>query len=180
MAGSKSEDLWKNDMAIKFADIFTHEGKVLEIGSAIASNENLFPGKEYIGLDVAPGPGVTMVSIAHEYDAPNGFFDIVCSFSELEHDLYWKKTLKKMVELTRSGGLIFFSCCFNWEEHGTMRTSPKQSLTQQLGGKWINYYKNITPDDVRKVWDLDKLFSSYYLGLNPYDDGLTAFWGIKK
>lgn len=180
MANCVQEDMWKKDIAEKFADVLNPEAKVLEIGSAIANHKGYFKVSNYLGMDVSDAPGVDIVSIAHEYKAKPGSFDAVCSFSELEHDLYWKKTLRKMVKLTRSGGLVFFSCCFNWEEHGTQRTSPEQSLANKLSDEWSNYYRNITPDDIRSVWKLDKLFSKYHLGINPWHDGLTVFWGVKQ
>jgi hypothetical protein len=172
--------MWKREIAEKFKNILNSEAKVLEIGSAIANHGGFFKVGSYLGMDVAEAPGVDIVSLAHEYKAAPGSFDAVCSFSELEHDIFWRKTLRKMVELTRVGGLVFFSCCLNWEEHGTVETSPEQSLACKLSDEWANYYRNITPADIKKVWDLDKLFSEHQLGLNPYHDGLTAFWGIKK
>ena len=177
---NKAEDLWKKDIYEKFKTIFL-DGRVLEIGAGLSHSRPFFPGtKEYLGLDVVPSVGVNIISIAHEYKEPDGSFDVVCSFSSLEHDMYWKKTLVKMVELTRYGGLVLFSCCFNWKEHGTKRTSPEQSYNTQISEEWANYYENRNADDIKKVWNVDKIFSEYYLGLNPYDDGLLCFWGIKK
>ncbi len=179
MAGSRSEDKWKKELLKKFEDRW--EGaRLLEIGSALAWQKAMYPVAEFKGMDVAPGQNVDIVSIAHKYKGENESWDVVCSFSELEHDMYWKKTLKKMVKLTKPGGLIFFSCCLNWEEHGTFRTSPDQSYTTQISKEWGKYYRNVTPDDIRTVWNCDKLFSDYYLGENPYDDGFTCFWGIKR
>ena len=179
MSQCPAEDMWKKDIVKRFGRIFKN-GRVLEIGSAIANNSGWFPAKEYIGLDVADSGGVNVVSIAHEYKAPDGSFDAVCSFSALEHDMYWEKTLRKMIRLIRSGGIMFFSCCRNWEEHGTKRTSPEQSLTTQISEEWANYYRNITPEDIEKTLKLDKIFSKYKLGFSQYHDGLTIFWGIKK
>lgn len=180
MANSRSEHQWLREMVVKFAHILNQDARVLEIGAAIESKSGHVQVKEYVNLDVAEEPDIDVVSIAHKYDAPDNSFDVVWSFSAFEHDMYWKKTLKKMVDLTRPGGLVLFACCLNWEEHGTNRTSPQQSLTTRVNKKWAEYYRNVTPEDVRKVWKLDELFSEYYLGTNPYDDGFTCFWGIKK
>lgn len=172
--------MWKEYIANKFADILNSKARVLEIGAALGNFRGILQVKEHLTLDVLPGSDINIVSIAHKYKAPAGSFDAVCSTSELEHDMYWKKTLKKMVELTRSGGLIFFSCCKNWEEHGTLNTSPEQSMASQLNEKWGNYYRNITPEDVQKVWDLDRIFSTYEIGVSQFHDGFTVFWGIKR
>lgn len=177
---SVSEDKWKKEISLKF-DSILKGSRILEIGSALANHHGFFlQSSEYLGMDVASGGGVDIVSIAHEYDGLDNSFDAVCSFSELEHDMYWRKTLMKMVKLTRPGGLIFFSCPYNWEEHGTNRTSPEQSYTTKISKEWGDYYENRSPDDIKSVWNLDELFSDYYLGLNPYDDGFTVFWGIKR
>jgi SAM-dependent methyltransferase len=154
---------------------------MLEIGSAIACQAGHFDGvAEYKGMDVAPSAGVDIVSIAHEYDKEDESYDVVCSFSQLEHDMYWEKTLKKMVELTRPGGLIFFSCCYNWEEHGTLKTSPEQSLNTQMGKEWGNYYRNLRPKDIKKVWNLDKIFKKHCLEIDPRTEIDLHFWGIKR
>jgi hypothetical protein len=93
--------------------------------------------------------------------------------------MYWKKTIKKMTELTKPGGLVWFVVCSNWEEHGTRRTSPEQSLTTQISDEWADYYKNLTVADIRKGMDFTK-FSHYVLEENPHTNIDTCFWGIKK
>jgi SAM-dependent methyltransferase len=180
MANCVGENMWTREIAEKFSYILNDKARVLEIGSAIANHKVFFKVGTYLGLDIAEAPGVDIVSIAHEYKGEPSSFDAVCSFSELEHDMHWKKTLKKMAELTKQNGLVFFSCCYNWEEHGTLRTSPEQSLTTKMGEEWGNYYRNITPDDIRKAWKIDKLFGSYQLGRSQYHDGFTVFWGIRE
>ena len=180
MASCYSEDLWKRDIAKRFKDILNRKAKILEIGSAIANQKGFFHVGKYLGLDVAEAVGVDIVSIAHKYKGKPNSFDAVCSFSALEHDMYWRETLKKMVELTRRGGLVFFSCCFNWEEHGTLGTSPEQSLTNKISKEWGNYYRNVTPNDIRTVWDLEQVFTGYSLGISRFHDGFTVFWGMKR
>jgi len=132
MAGSRSEHKWLREMVDKFSSIFDN-ARILEIGAAIESKDGVFPNcREYLKLDVHESANVDIVSIAHKYKGEPNSFDAVISFSELEHDMYWKKTLKKMLELTRPGGLILFNCPSNWEEHGTNRTSPEQSYTTKI------------------------------------------------
>lgn len=178
MGNCPAEQMWLQDVVDAHPKI-VNGARILEIGSAIESHSGRFPGSaEHVGLDVAEGGGVDVVSIAHEYktDLP---FDIVCSFSALEHDMYWKKTLKHMAKLTRSGGLVIISCCRNWEEHGTLRTSPEQSYTTKISAKWANYYRNVSPEDILSNIGIEN-FTVFSVGTNTYDDGITAFWGIKR
>lgn len=170
---------WAESIKNKFPAHFKNK-RVLEIGAANinGSVREFFQDCEYIGIDVAPYSGVDIVSVAHEYSEPDGSFQVVCSTSELEHDMYWLKTLKKMVDLTCSGGLIFFSCASLWKEHGTEKSTPNDSLTVGISKEWAHYYKNITPQDITKVLNLNKIFMEWQLGL---DSGLDlTFWGIKR
>ncbi len=181
MAGNKSEDNWKYWLREKFPDKFK-DATVLDIGAGDINGNNrtwFADANEYIGLDVVPYANVDVVSIAHEY-YPDRQFDIVCSTSALEHDMYWEKTLQRMVELTTPGGLMWFSCCFSWLEHGTNKTTPHQSLTTNMGEEWATWYHNVTPKEVLNTIDTEKEFFAFSVEV-PFDfNGDTRFWGVKK
>jgi SAM-dependent methyltransferase len=151
----------------------------LDVGSLDVNGNNryLFENCEYIGLDVASGKNVDVVSIAHEYKAPEESFDVIISTNALEHDMYYKLTLKKMVSLLKSEGLLIFSAANSFKEHGTKRKNPSSSNTSLMNEKWSNYYKNLNPKDIISALDLNKLFSSYNLEVIEKD---LTFWGIKK
>jgi len=165
------------DIKVKFPEFFKGI-RVLDIGSldVNGSNRYLFEDCEYIGLDVAPGKNVDVVCIAHEYNNDN-LFDVVISTNALEHDIYHKFTLKKMISLLKSGGLLFFSAANSFKEHGTKRKNPTSSNTSLMSEKWSNYYKNLNPKDIVDVLDLNEIFSSYKLEIIGKD---LTFWGIKK
>lgn len=183
MAQRLTEQLWMKGLLARFPKKFMG-ARVLDIGSANinGTNKPFFSQAgvgEYIGLDVLPYNNVDVVCTAHEYDEPDESFDIVCSTSQLEHDMYWQKTLKKMVRLLKSNGLMFFSCCSNWPEHGTSRHMPDTSLTSQVPG-WENYYQNLLPKDIRSCLKLGRVFSDYELEVDPDTKIDLHFWGIKK
>lgn len=181
MAGYDSENNWKTWLRNEFPDKFK-DAAVLDVGAGDINGNNrdwFKDAKEYIGLDVVPYANVDVVSIAHKYH-PDRQFDIVCSTSALEHDMYWKKTLRRMVELTNPGGLMWFSCCYTWPEHGTKKTSPEQSLTTQISEEWANWYHNVTPKEVLNAIDTDRDFYSFNIGVPNDFNGDTRFWGIKK
>jgi len=161
-----------------FPDHFK-EKSVIDIGSLDINGNNryLFMNCDYIGLDIIKGKNVDVVSIAHEYNVEDGSFDVVLSTNAMEHDMYYSKTLQKMISLLKSNGLMFFSVASGWKEHGTVDTSPSQSATSQMDKTWASYYKNLQPDDIRNSINLDKEFIKYHLEVNGKD---LQFWGIKK
>jgi len=159
---------------------FFKGARVLEIGSLDinGSVRRFFEDCNYTGIDVAPGHGVDLVATAHEYDAPDGSFDVVISCEALEHDMHWKLTLAKCVELLRPGGLLLITCASGSRpEHGTRRNSPGDSGTSEIEG-WCDYYRNLELGDLRGVVDLDSSFPGYVLRLVRGGQDLQ-FMGIK-
>ena len=76
-----------------FPDMFTNVS-VLDIGSMDINGNNryLSSNADYTGIDIASGPNVDVVSVAHEYKT-NKKYDVVISTEALEHDKHWRKTL---------------------------------------------------------------------------------------
>jgi hypothetical protein len=58
-----------------FPDFFAGK-KVFEVGSVNinGSIRSFFENSEYLGIDVAPGPGVDVVCQGQNYDGPSNFF----------------------------------------------------------------------------------------------------------
>jgi SAM-dependent methyltransferase len=138
-------------------------GRVLEIGSydVNGTTRNVFERvTEYLGVDLAPGPGVDLVSFGHKVSLPDGSFDITISAECFEHDEHWIETFKNMVRLTAPGGVVIFSCASSGRpEHGTRRSDPKLSPgTQDIG---LDYYKNLNESDFRSNFDFDQIFSRH-------------------
>ena len=171
--------IWVEDVKSKNPDFFGNS-RVLEVGSANinGSTRDLFVGGEYIGIDVAPYSCVDVVVICHEYKEPDESFDVVYSTNSLEHDMYWKKSLRKMYKLTRPGGLMFFMVASTWPEHGCSRHMPEHSLTSLKGKPWLDYYKNLEAKDIVSVLDFNELFTDWEMGL--YYNMAIGFWGRKK
>lgn len=130
-----------------FPDYF-HNKRVLEIGSLDISGSvrQFFENCDYIGLDVAPGKGVDVVCQGQEYDAPDASFDVVISCEVMEHNPHWADTIRNMVRLCKSNGMVVITCAtLGRAEHGTARSNPDSSpLTVAQG--W-NYYRNLTQRD---------------------------------
>lgn len=170
---------WCESIKKNFSSFF-EDVIVLDVGSLDINGNNryLFDEKSrYIGVDVVPGLNVDIVSQCHKLTFPDKIFDVVMSTNALEHDIYFPKTLKKMFNLTRKGGLLFFQACSDgWYEHGTLKTTPHNSGTSRLDESWANYYKNINRKDIESNLDLT-LFNLWKIETIGKD---ITFWGIKK
>lgn len=155
-----------------FAKVF--EGGSLDVNGSF---RDLFEEPEvYVGVDVTPGKGVDLVTPIHQYEAPNESFTVVCSGECFEHDEYWKESLHKMYNLLEKGGLFFFTCASTGRaEHGTMRTQGAGSLW----GTSPDYYKNLSEDDIRSIWNVEEMFDDYEFIYNDREKDLY-FKGIKK
>jgi GT2 family glycosyltransferase/SAM-dependent methyltransferase len=124
--------------------------RVLEVGSLNINGtvREFFTDCEYVGIDLAPGPGVDRVIRAHdliELDA----YDVVISTEALEHDRYWERSLVQMVANLKPGGLFVLTCAGpNRAEHGTARTDTFSSPFT------MDYYRNLSAADLRRFLPL--------------------------
>ncbi len=159
----------------RFPQFFTGT-RVLEVGSLDinGSVRGQFTGCDYIGVDVAPGPGVDVVAQGQALDYDDEAFDVVISCECFEHNPYWLETFANMRRMCR--GLVVFTCATTGRhEHGTTRTTPADSpLTVGLG--W-NYYRNLTADDFRDALPLDDLFMEHEFAVEDSTHDLY-FWGL--
>jgi SAM-dependent methyltransferase len=160
-----------------------HGGRVLEIGSydvngSVRSRFSL--AGDYVGVDLTPGPSVDHVGFGHEYDEPDGSFDLSISGSCFEHDPHWQDTLTNMVRLTKPGGVVaatFSSRGF--PEHGTRRTMASDSPGTQAEG--LDYYRNLDESDFDglplsewfstwRLWYVSTTFDMYLAGIRSGGD----------
>ena len=158
-----------------------YKGKVLDVGSGDINGNNraYFENCDYWGCDVVEGPNVDIVSPVHLLPFAKNTFDMVISSECFEHDMHYEQSLKKIESMVKDGGLFVFTCASTGRpEHGTLRTSPGDSLSTRLGDQtWGNYYKNITHEDVLKVLDMNKWgYSRFYFNAKSCD---LYFVGIK-
>lgn len=152
------------------------DSKVLEIGSLDVNGniKYLFNNCEYVGVDVVKGDNVDIVSIAHELDFESDF-DVVFSCNSIEHDMHIEKTIDKMMDLCKAGGLIFVTTAM-MGEHGTKRSSPNDSGTSSLNNEWADYFKMYNMESFKSLFNIDE-FSSCAFSQRGLD---LVFWGIKE
>ena len=140
--------------------------KIVEIGSLDinGSIRKFFTDCTYVGVDVAPGPGVDIVSQGQDFTVGSGTFDVAISCECFEHNPHYLATLQNMASLGKPGALVVVTCATTGREvHGTDSTTPAASpLTVALG--W-NYYRNLKredfPDECLKKW-----FDEYFFLIN--------------
>ncbi|TDR31570.1 glycosyltransferase [Hydromonas duriensis] len=180
MAHQEQKDFFnlvKNEFPEYFVDTL-----VLDVGSLDinGNNSHLFESCLYVGVDVADGVNVDIVSKGHEVDLPSKCLDVVISSECFEHDMHYSETLKNMYRMLKPGGLFTFTCAtLGRPEHGTARTTPHDAPLLQNFDDWSNYYLNLTEDDIRKVLNVDELFKKYVFQINHKTHDLY-FYGIKN
>jgi SAM-dependent methyltransferase len=123
---------------------------VVEVGSAdvYGSVREIFRGAgNYIGLDLAPGPGVDLVVPGDVIPLESGSVDLVISAEAMEHDPNWYQTMGECMRILRPGGLLIVSCAGEGRpEHGTRRTDAQESPgTQGIG---LDHYGNLSRSDM--------------------------------
>jgi predicted methyltransferase len=173
----KTQIEWCKKVKKQYPEYFKKK-RVLDVGSldVNGNNKDLFEDCEYVGLDVVKGPNVDVVSIAHEFDDKP--FDVVLSTNSFEHDMYYEQSIRRMFELLKPSGLMFFCCSSGHKTHGTKRKSPWASGTTQIGNEeWASYYRNLKIKDISKIFDFEKEFTEFTLEDKQMD---VRFVGIKR
>lgn len=153
---------------------------VLDVGSLDINGNNryLFNNYTYVGVDIGAGRNVDVVSKGHEYN-PGKQFDITISSECFEHDEFWPKTLQNMIDLTKTGGLVLFSCATTGRgEHGTRKTTPQDSpFTSKIEN---DYYMNVTAKMALNEVDIENQFSQFeFFSRQTWPQDLY-FFGFKK
>ena len=154
---------------------------VIDIGSLDINGNNryLFDNPRYTGVDLAPGNNVDVVSKGHEYK-PGHKVDFVISTECLEHDKMWRETVKNCIELLHSGGMLLLTCATTGRpEHGTARSGSDWASPFTTKEWEEEYYKNLTEEDLRQVFNPEELFEQFEFSVNDVSKDLY-FYGIKR
>ena len=164
----------------QYPNSFT-DARVLEVGSLNinGSIRGYFDrSKEYIGLDIGPGPGVDVVFEGQKYPGPDRYFDTIISCECFEHNPHWLETFLNMWRMLRYGGLMMFTCATEGRpEHGTINSLPNASPLTVAAG-W-SYYRNLTESDFRIPLNFDYFFEQFTFETDMVDHDLR-FYGIKR
>lgn len=157
--------------------------RVLDVGSGDINGNNrfLFEDCEYHGNDVIQAKNVTIVSKTKDLPFEDNSFDTIVSTECFEHDPEYKQSFVKIYSMLKPGGLFFFTCASTGRgEHGTRRTLPLDSYGT-IGNipDMIDYYKNLTVQDLNEAIPLNESFSVWDSYYNSQSKDLY-FVGIKN
>ena len=151
-----------------------HNVRALDVGGGDINgcNKPLFSWDEgaaetFECNDIGPAPNATVISATKDLTFADGSFDTIISTECFEHDAQYAESLRKISAMLAPGGILVFTCASTGRpEHGTRRTTPKDSWgTRGQQAEFQDYYKNLTLADVAEVLPLDNIFatwSAYY------------------
>jgi SAM-dependent methyltransferase len=143
--------------------------RVLECGSLnINGTPRVFfeEPAEYVGLDWRPGPGVDVVSLAHEYYGhPDDHFDVVISTEMLEHDPHWMHSIHRMTQLVKPGGALIITCAGPGRAEHETYTSPESGYyrvisAMELYGFAVLHFDHVRVES-RQSWSEDTYLCAY-------------------
>ncbi|MGL4551371.1 MAG: class I SAM-dependent methyltransferase [Gemmataceae bacterium] len=107
------------------AEAFPLRGPVLEVGSFLVPGQEgvgdlrpLFPGRDYVGLDMRPGPGVDVVGDVENLGFPAASFGTVVALSTFEHVRRFWRGFDEVFRVLRPDGALFVSVPFDLHLHG--------------------------------------------------------------
>lgn len=98
-------------------------GRVLDIGCGIKPYRALFPGSEYVGVEIPVASRYGSRKLAdvyydgHTLPFPDTSFDVVFSSQVLEHVFDPAGFLAEIARVLRPGGHVLLSTPFVWDEH---------------------------------------------------------------
>lgn len=163
----------------KFADLFGN--RVIDIGSNDINGgpQTLIHPREYVGVDLAQGDNVTLISSGHLIDLPSHYFSVAMSSQCFEHNPVWKETFSNMVRLTCPTGLVIWSAAsIGAAEHGTTKSDNGFAAPSAVNSDQ-EYYGNVKESDVLNVMNYDYHFSRYFI-FTDYKERNVFFAGLGK
>lgn len=117
-------NLFLNGLARAVAETFRLPEPILEIGSYqvdgqhdIADLRNLFPGREYNGVDVRPGCGVDMVADVEQLPHADASVGTVLALSTFEHVPHFWRGFDEIYRVLRPDGVLFVAMPFYFHIH---------------------------------------------------------------
>lgn len=98
--------------------------RIMEVGAYDVNGSvrpiiELLEPREYIGIDMVPGPGVDIVCRAEQLVEKFGrdSFDVVISCTTLEHIKNWRSTISNMKNICKPDGLLIMVVPSVWPFH---------------------------------------------------------------
>ncbi len=131
-------------------------GPVFEFGSyqvegqeGYANLRGLFPGKDYVGCDMRPGPGVDRVEDVTAIRLPDGSAGTVLCIETFEHVFEVRRAFDEVFRVLKPGGVFVITSPLNFRIHG-----------------YPDDYWRMTPNCLRRM-------------LQPYGARLSGYQGYR-
>jgi SAM-dependent methyltransferase len=113
-----------NGVARAVAESFSLPGPILEVGSyqvagqeQMADLRGLFAGREYLGIDRRPGPGVDQIADVEALPFADNSFGTVIAMNTFEHVPRFWLGFEEVCRVLRPDGALFLSCPFYFHIH---------------------------------------------------------------
>ncbi|HEV3078832.1 MAG TPA: class I SAM-dependent methyltransferase [Gemmataceae bacterium] len=106
------------------AESFELPEPILEVGSfqvegqeEVSNPRSLFPGREYLGIDVRPGPGVDLIANVEDLPFPAASVGTVLALNTFEHVPHFWRGLDEIYRVLRPDGVLLVSVPFYFHIH---------------------------------------------------------------
>ncbi len=134
------------------AETFDCPGPVFEFGAyqvegqeGYADLRALFPGREYVGCDMRPGPGVDRVEDVTAIRLPDGSAGTVLCIETFEHVFEVRRAFDEVHRILEPGGVFIITSPLNFRIHGypddywRMTPSCLRRMLEPYGGRISGY-----------------------------------------
>lgn len=106
------------------ADAFALHGPVYEFGAYLPEGQEelanlrpLFPGQQYVGCDLRPGPGVNRVEDLASLTLDDGSAHTIVCVETLEHVFEARRAVEEMIRVLRPGGVLLIAAPLDFHIH---------------------------------------------------------------
>lgn len=106
------------------ADAFALQGPVYEFGAYLPEGQEeladlrpLFPGQQYIGCDLRPGPGVNRVEDLAALSLADESAQTIICVETLEHVFEARRAVEEMIRVLRPGGVLLVAAPLDFHIH---------------------------------------------------------------
>lgn len=141
---------WLDDLKREYPNYFNPDSSILEVGSKDwnGSVRPWFEGSYYHGIDIDHGVGVDSIVAAKDFVGDREF-DVIVSFSVLEHDFEWRKSLTNILKYLKLNGMLFMC----WGAEGNIKHNepwasvPHNEVIGYLSGLEFKIIDNFFEED---------------------------------
>jgi SAM-dependent methyltransferase len=115
----------------------------VDAASGIADFRELFAGRDYIGADFRPGPGVDRILDLHDVELPDASVGTVVVMETLEHVRYPWRAAAEIHRILRGDGIVVLSVPFHFPVHNhpndywRFTTEGVDALFEAFPARWI-------------------------------------------